>query len=78
MNQVKNVVPLSHGCQECLKSGDSWDDQLGEFIIKYEDVRAAETPEKALLSLTYWQTTGISHRPSGSRASADPPGCTNS
>jgi hypothetical protein len=26
-----------------------WEPQLGEFILKYEDVRAAESPEGAIL-----------------------------
>ena len=23
-NQIKNVSPHTHGCEECLKMGDSW------------------------------------------------------
>jgi Family of unknown function (DUF5996) len=30
-------------------SGSYWDTQLGEFLMKYEDVRAAESPDQAIL-----------------------------
>lgn len=41
-----------------------WDTQLGEFILKYEDVRAAESPDQAILAFcqsTYEAGAKLAH-----------------
>jgi hypothetical protein len=41
-----------------------WDTQLGEFLLKYDDVRAADSPEKAILDFcqsTYEAGANLAH-----------------
>jgi hypothetical protein len=41
-----------------------WDTQLGEFLLKYDDVRAADSPEKAILDFcqsTYEAGASLAH-----------------
>jgi hypothetical protein len=41
--------------ESVLPSAGHWDSQLGEFVLKYDDVRTAKTPEKDILD--FCQTT---------------------
>jgi uncharacterized protein DUF5996 len=41
--------------ESVLPGAGYWDKQLGEFILKYDDVRTAQTPEKDILN--FCQTT---------------------
>jgi hypothetical protein len=41
------MVPKPAGLEE---AGPSWNPQLGEFILMYDDVRRAKSPEEALMS----------------------------
>ncbi len=41
--------------ESVLPRAGHWDTQLGEFILKYDDVRAARAPEKDILD--FCQTT---------------------
>jgi hypothetical protein len=42
-------VPPGLGLEIARPSAAYWEPQLGEFILKYEDVRASESPEQAIL-----------------------------
>jgi spore cortex formation protein SpoVR/YcgB (stage V sporulation) len=47
-----------------LPSAGHWDTQLGEFILKYDDVRTAQTPEKDILEFcqsTYEAGAKLAH-----------------
>src|SRR5438309_1125237 len=37
--------------ESALRSAGYWDTQLGEFILKYDDVRMSKTPEKDILDV---------------------------
>lgn len=51
--------------QEAVRPGAAcWDKQLGEFILKYEDARAAESPDQAILDFcqsTYEAGARLAH-----------------
>ena len=49
---------------EGLSAAKHWDAQLGEFILKYDDVRTAESPETAILDFcqsTYEAAANLAH-----------------
>lgn len=43
------AVPKPAGLEAARVRPGEWDTQLGEFILKYEDARAAKQPEEAIL-----------------------------
>ena len=42
-------APAGFEKEKVRPSAAHWDTQLGEFLLKYDDVRAADSPEKAIL-----------------------------
>jgi Family of unknown function (DUF5996) len=42
-------APAGFEKEKVRPSAAYWDTQLGEFLLKYDDVRAADSPEKAIL-----------------------------
>jgi hypothetical protein len=61
--------------EETVRPGSAyWDSQLGEFILKYDDVRASESPEQAILEFcqstyeagakrAYWDRQSLERAP---------------
>lgn len=57
------AVPKPEGLEKAMVHPGGWNTQLGEFILKYEDVRAAEKPEQAILDFcqsTYQAAANLS------------------
>jgi Family of unknown function (DUF5996) len=70
------TVPAPSGIEKEIvrPSGASWNSQMGEFILKYDDVRTVESPEKAVLDfcqstyeagakLAHWDRDELERRP---------------
>jgi hypothetical protein len=63
-------MPKPEGLEsERVRPGE-WNTQLGEFVLKYEDVRKAESPQQAILdfcqstyeaaaNLAYWDRDAL-------------------
>ena len=60
------AVPVPAGFDKAIVSPNAayWDTQLGEFILKYDDARAAESPSQAILDFcqsTYEAAAKLAH-----------------
>ena len=57
-------APAGFEKEKVRPSAAHWDTQLGEFLLKYDDVRAADSPEKAVLDFcqsTYEAGANLAH-----------------